>query len=376
MKKFTILLIALCLALPLSVCTASAREGNHGTMDKESSGNMSLDAVIDSYQESTSDNWDAALKIINQYNQQAAEALAIYEKNARWLRHGLASAVAANSQLTWGRQSHYLELGNQIHAAVKNGLDASYSAAMESVVYFTGAGSTVEALNGDDPLAAELMNLLVDGYSASIDQAGQLNTNLRMAMLSAFKDEKLSEEDFESIIAILDQVQELVSSQVNTSADVAASEATSETNAESFTRGNKSAFNAALRHLDLSAFSYDGLIAQLESESFTHSEAVFAVENCGADWNEQALLRAKECLNLVAISYSGMVKQLQSEKFTYTQAIYGADNCGADWNEQAALCAKELRAYRFTSRSTVIEKLQSEGFTYAQAVYGADQNGF
>ena len=346
MKKLTAFLIALCLAIPLSTHTVSA------------------------------DNWDTVSASIDQYNQQAAEALAAYEKNARWLSHGLASAATANSRLTWGQQSHYLELGNQIHAAVKDGITASYSASMESVAYFTGAASALDALNGDDPLAAELMNLLVDGYNASIDQADQLNTGLRTAMLSAFEDERLSEEELEGITAIMDQIQELVSSQVNVSADDAATEATSGSNVEGLPRGKKSAFNTALRHLDLSAFSYDGLIAQLEKENFTHDEAVFAVENCGADWNEQALLRAKECLNLVAISYTGMIKQLQSEKFTYTQAVYGADNCGADWNEQATLCAKELRAYRSISRSTVIEKLQSEGFTYAQAVYGADQNGF
>lgn len=52
--------------------------------------------------------------------------------------------------------------------------------------------------------------------------------------------------------------------------------------AESF--GEKNAKKKAKDYVDLMAFSYNGLIKQLEFENFTHEEAVYGADNCGADW--------------------------------------------------------------------------------------------
>ncbi len=78
------------------------------------------------------------------------------------------------------------------------------------------------------------------------------------------------------------------------------------------------------------AFSYEGLIGQLEYEGYTTEEATYGADNCGADWNEQALLSAQNYLEVSAFSYAGLIEQLEYEKFTTEQATYGADNCGAD----------------------------------------------
>lgn len=40
-------------------------------------------------------------------------------------------------------------------------------------------------------------------------------------------------------------------------------------------------------------FSYDGLISQLQYEGFSYEQATYGVDNCGADWNSQALKRLK-----------------------------------------------------------------------------------
>ena len=50
------------------------------------------------------------------------------------------------------------------------------------------------------------------------------------------------------------------------------------------------------------AFSYDGLIAQLKFEGYSDSEAKYGADNCGANWNSQALKKAKEYLNKTTIS--------------------------------------------------------------------------
>ena len=75
-------------------------------------------------------------------------------------------------------------------------------------------------------------------------------------------------------------------------------------------------------------------------------------------------------------SYSGLIEQLEFEEFTHEQAVYGADSCGADWNEQAAGKAASYLKHSSFSRERLIEQLEYEGFTYEQAVYGASQNGY
>lgn len=94
------------------------------------------------------------------------------------------------------------------------------------------------------------------------------------------------------------------------------------------TMGEKNALNKALSYLDYTAFSYSGLIKQLEFEGFSHEEAVYGVDNCGADWNEQAALKARSYLDYTAFSRDGLIKQLEFEGFTREQAEYGVQAVG------------------------------------------------
>ena len=73
------------------------------------------------------------------------------------------------------------------------------------------------------------------------------------------------------------------------------------------------------------AFSYSGLIEQLEYEGYSTEEATYAVDNCGADWKEQAAKKAEEYLKSMSFSKSGLIEQLEYEGFTHEQAVYGAD---------------------------------------------------
>lgn len=146
--------------------------------------------------------------------------------------------------------------------------------------------------------------------------------------------------------------------------------------ADTLTTGQSNALRSAKAYLSFQAFSYDGLIEQLEYEKYSHADAVYAVQHCGADWNEQALQSALSYLNYTAFSYQGLIGQLEYEKFTSKQAAYGADHCGADWSEQAALSAKSYLNYSSFSRDGLIDQLEYEGFTHKQAVYGASANGY
>ena len=66
---------------------------------------------------------------------------------------------------------------------------------------------------------------------------------------------------------------------------------------------------------------------------------------------------------------------MQYEGFTSEQANYGVNNCGADWNQQAAKSAKDYLSVSAFSRDGLISQLEYEGFTHDQAVYGVTQAG-
>lgn len=142
--------------------------------------------------------------------------------------------------------------------------------------------------------------------------------------------------------------------------------------AADMTVGERNALSKAQSYLKSSAFSYTGLIDQLEYSGFSTDEATFAANNCGADWMAQALLKAKSYLGSSALSYSGLIGQLEYSGFTKEEATYGADNCGADWNEQAVLKAESYLKTMSFSREKLIGQLEYSGFTHEQAVYAVD----
>lgn len=142
------------------------------------------------------------------------------------------------------------------------------------------------------------------------------------------------------------------------------------------TMGERNALFKAQSYLRTSAFSYSGLIKQLEYNKFTTEEATYGADNCGADWNEQALKKAQSYLRTSAFSYSGLVEQLEYNGFTEQEAAYGADNCGADWYEQAAKKAESYLSHSSFSRDGLIHQLEYNGFTAEQAEYGVSQNGY
>lgn len=136
------------------------------------------------------------------------------------------------------------------------------------------------------------------------------------------------------------------------------------------------ALGAAHDYLNVMAFSYNGLIDQLEYEGYSAEACTYAADNCGADWNQQALEKAQSYLDFSAFSYSGLIDQLEYEGFTIEQSTYAVDSCGADWNEQAAKKAQDYLDFTSFSRQGLIDQLIYEGFTTEQAEYGVSAVGY
>ena len=117
------------------------------------------------------------------------------------------------------------------------------------------------------------------------------------------------------------------------------------------------------------------------TESEAPQEAASKIEQPAAEpevtmGERNALAKAKSYLDFTAFSYTGLIDQLEYEGFSTEEATYGADNCGADWNEQAAKKAKSYLEFTSFSRSGLIDQLLYDGFTQEQAEYGVTQNGY
>ncbi len=94
------------------------------------------------------------------------------------------------------------------------------------------------------------------------------------------------------------------------------------------TMGERNAAKKALSYLKYSSFSREGLINQLEYEGFTHQEAIYGVDQSGANWNDQAALKAESYLKYSSFSREGLINQLEYEGFTPQQAEYGVRAVG------------------------------------------------
>ncbi|MCR5161512.1 MAG: Ltp family lipoprotein [Lachnospiraceae bacterium] len=102
----------------------------------------------------------------------------------------------------------------------------------------------------------------------------------------------------------------------------------SDNTSSSVTMGERNALQSAKDYLDVLAFSYDGLIDQLEYEGYSYSEAKYAADHCGADWKEQAAKSAKNYLDVMSFSRDELISQLEYEGYTHEQAVYGASRNG------------------------------------------------
>ena len=144
------------------------------------------------------------------------------------------------------------------------------------------------------------------------------------------------ESEFDNIVdnvVVNDKIEEEEQSNTNSTTSISSSTTTtpstnSNASAPSPTMGEKNALRSAREYLSISAFSYTGLIKQLEYEGYSTEEATYAADNCNANWNEQAAKSAKEYLDISSFSRQELINQLIYEGYTQEQAEYGVSQNG------------------------------------------------
>ncbi|WP_454810577.1 Ltp family lipoprotein [Paenarthrobacter nitroguajacolicus] len=122
----------------------------------------------------------------------------------------------------------------------------------------------------------------------------------------------------------------------------------------------------------------DAIKAKADADAAAKAKAdadAAAKAAAGTISQQNALRKAGSYLQYTAFSYTGLIKQLEFEKYSAEDATWAADRVKVDWNEQAAKKAKSYLEYTSFSRSGLVDQLLFEGFTPEQAEYGASTTG-
>lgn len=206
-----------------------------------------------------------------------------------------------------------------------------HKAALESVGAVMDAQATVvdtewDTLNGEDAYAVVY----------TMDVSGVTVTNKSVFFFVGKTICSVTFTDFGGTGTIMNYAQPILDTiTFNSESSKVTSEVTGATEAketttatQEMTMGQKNALSKAKDYLEYSAFSYSGLIEQLEFEGFSTEDATFAVDRCGADWNEQAAQKAQDYLDYSSFSRDSLIEQLEFEGFTAEQAEYGVTAVG------------------------------------------------
>ena len=103
---------------------------------------------------------------------------------------------------------------------------------------------------------------------------------------------------------------------------------TSTNTTDTSTLGQKNALKQAQSYLQIMTFSKSSLKEQLLFEGYTEAEATYGVDNCGANWNEQAYKKATSYMSIMSFSRTELIEQLEYEGFTSSEIEYAINKIG------------------------------------------------
>ena len=96
------------------------------------------------------------------------------------------------------------------------------------------------------------------------------------------------------------------------------------------TQEQYNALNAAVSLLNAMPYSYGSLINQLILDGYSENAAVYAANNCRANWYEQAVLMAEYYLQNAVLDYDDLYQQLSFDQFSPDEIEYALDALGIE----------------------------------------------
>lgn len=97
------------------------------------------------------------------------------------------------------------------------------------------------------------------------------------------------------------------------------------------------------------------------------------LENCGINWNAQALRAAQEVLDAKPMSKNGLIQELEGWGFAAEQVQYAANTIDVNWQDQCLYCAM-LYIEQGMTKEEVHDQLIADQFTEAEWNYVLSQH--
>ena len=114
----------------------------------------------------------------------------------------------------------------------------------------------------------------------------------------------------------------------------------------------------------------------LSHTNYSSDDIEYAIDNCGADWNSNAVYWANELVSDIS-SMKMVSNSLLMIGFTQEEADYGANKCRADWYQNAINMATKIRNESYNpSKSIISNSLSLSGFTSSQINYALITLGY
>ena len=176
-------------------------------------GNLSLNSEqVSSFLTGLAEDFETANAPIVAYQEALDNAVASYQTASSELKADLLSDLLTNTELTDDDITNLEGLGEKMIQSVVDGIEANYSEIAQGITNAFG-GEGTEGEDIDNPVWAQMAQLLEQGFAEDLARAEELSQQLRDAMTSAFKDGHLTSEEIANIQSIMDEQNQLLAEQ-------------------------------------------------------------------------------------------------------------------------------------------------------------------
>ena len=176
-------------------------------------GDLALgEAEIDAYLNGLGADFRSVLADIDGYAQALDNAVSSYQTASGELKGEMLTASITDTELTPEQIEHMNSLGADMLSAIKDGIDNNYAGLMQGITNAFGIDGG-EGEDIDNPIWAQIIDVLAQGYESDIAQAEALGQQLRDAMTAAFEDGHLTADEVSNIQSIIDEQNALLAQQ-------------------------------------------------------------------------------------------------------------------------------------------------------------------
>lgn len=185
-------------------------ESKFGDLELDSSG-------VQNYVQQLGQDFQQAYSDVNQFKTALNEAVTAYTDASASFKESLLSDMLTDVEIKEGSEEYtkLTGLGEQMISAIidgeKGAIANNYAALMNSITTSFAEGGDPDQVN--DPIWAQMMNVIEQGMRADIDRANELAQELRNALTSALGDGHLTADEIGKIQSIMDEQNALLAQQ-------------------------------------------------------------------------------------------------------------------------------------------------------------------